>query len=304
MSKMKAQVVVDHHNADTVFGFGRQARIDETGDSVASPQTVASIKAGMCSVSFRKKSVPEIVELGRHAGLEGIEWGGDVHVPHGDLGTARDTLARCRDAGLDCPSYGSYYRVGVSEDRGSRFSDVLATAAALEARTIRVWAGATNLEDAAEADVARGVEDTVRIARMAEDEGKTISFEYHNGTYTNTDANAQAFARLVSHPAVRFYWQPPHGQDTEACLDGMRALLDRISNLHVFHWRLRADTGGETRIEHLLLEEGVDRWQRFLALLTGVPGEHWAHLEFTRNEDPANTVRDAHVLRGMLKKGG
>lgn len=258
------------------------------------------MKAGLCSVSFRKKTVPEIVDLARHAGLEGIEWGGDVHVPHGAVETARDTLARCRDAGLDCPSYGSYYRVGASESKGPRFADVLATAAALEARTIRVWAGTTNFENAAEGDVARVVEDTFRIARMAVGEGITVSFEYHGGTYTNTDANAQAFARMVTHPAVRFYWQPPHGQDTAACLCGVRALLDRITNLHVFHWCQIVGPDGTHHIEKALLEEGIDRWQRFLDLLMPVPGEHWAHLEFTRNEDPANTVRDAAALRGMI----
>ena len=261
------------------------------------------IKAGICSVSFRKKTVSEIVDLARCAGLEGIEWGGDVHVPHGDIGTARDTLARCRAAGLDCPSYGSYYRVGVSESRGSSFSEVLATAAALQARTIRVWAGTTNLDEAAEGDVERVVADTFRIARMAEKTGMTISFEYHRGTYTNTDANARFFAARVVHPAVRFYWQPPHGQDVEACLTGLQALLDRITNVHVFHWRLREDGAGKPTIENLLLEEGAARWQRFLDLLTILPGEHWAHLEFTRDENPANTVRDACALRGMLGKG-
>lgn len=262
------------------------------------------IKAGLCSVSFRKLSVADIVDVARRATLDGIEWGGDVHVRHGDVQTARDTLARCRDAGLDCPSYGSYYRVGVSEDRGLSFADVLATAAALKARTIRVWAGATNLEDAAEGDVARVVGDTFRIAQLAEGEGMTVSFEYHGGTYTNTDSNAQYFARRVTHPAVRFYWQPPHGQDTEVCLAGLRTLRDRISNLHVFHWRLLEGTGVETRIEQLLLEEGVGRWQRFLDLLQELPEEHWAHLEFTRNGEPANTVRDAHALRGMIRNGG
>jgi sugar phosphate isomerase/epimerase len=261
------------------------------------------VKAGLCSVSFRKLSVAEIVDLGRRAGLDGIEWGGDVHVRHGDVGTARETWTRCRDAGLDCPSYGSYYRVGSSESKGPRFAEVLAAAIALESRTIRVWAGTTNLEGAADDDVARVVEDTFRIARMAEVEGMTISFEYHGGTYTNTDANAQAFARRVAHPAVRFYWQPPHGQDAGACFSGLQALRDRVTNVHVFHWRLQKDNDGKAKIENLLLEEGTDRWQRFLDLLEVLPGEHWAHLEFTRHEDPANTVRDAAALRGMLKKG-
>ena len=191
----------------------------------------------------------------------------------------------------------------MSESRGPSFSEVLATAVALQARTIRVWAGTTNLEEAAEGDVERVVADTLRIARMAEEAGMTISFEYHGGTYTNTDANARTFAGRVVHPSVRFYWQPPHGQDVDSCLTGLQSLLERITNVHVFHWRLREGDGGKPTIENLLLEEGTGRWQKFLDLLTILPGEHWAHLEFTRDENPANTVRDARTLLGMLGKG-
>ena len=43
------------------------------------------IRPGLCSVTFRALDVPAVVRLAAEAGLERIEWAGDVHVPPGDL---------------------------------------------------------------------------------------------------------------------------------------------------------------------------------------------------------------------------
>ena len=51
------------------------------------------LKTGLVSITFREKSPEEIVGLVVEAGLDGIEWGGDVHVPHGDLAKAREVRA-------------------------------------------------------------------------------------------------------------------------------------------------------------------------------------------------------------------
>ena len=73
------------------------------------------IRGGLVSVTFRALSAGEIVDLVARAGLTGIEWGGDVHVPHGDVACAREVYQRTVDAGLTVCSYGSYYRVGSGE---------------------------------------------------------------------------------------------------------------------------------------------------------------------------------------------
>lgn len=44
------------------------------------------IKTGMTSVTFRKKSAENVIALVKEAGLDGIEWGGDIHVPAATLG--------------------------------------------------------------------------------------------------------------------------------------------------------------------------------------------------------------------------
>ena len=41
------------------------------------------MKTSVASVTFRRKSVCEVAELARRAGLDAVEWGGDIHVPPG-----------------------------------------------------------------------------------------------------------------------------------------------------------------------------------------------------------------------------
>lgn len=83
-------------------------------------------------------------------GLKGIEWGGDIHVPVDAIPRTREVSRATNEAGLAVAAYGSYYRVAESEGTGLNFSAVCETASALEAPTIRVWAGTKNSEDATE----------------------------------------------------------------------------------------------------------------------------------------------------------
>jgi sugar phosphate isomerase/epimerase len=70
------------------------------------------LRPGLTSITHRQLSPLEVVALASEANLEAIEWGADVHLLPGSPAAARDLAARCRDAGIDCPSYGSYFRVG------------------------------------------------------------------------------------------------------------------------------------------------------------------------------------------------
>ena len=65
------------------------------------------IKTGLVSITFRKKSPEEVVALVCDAGLDAIEWGGDIHAPHGDLAKAREIREMCDSRGIAIPSYGS-----------------------------------------------------------------------------------------------------------------------------------------------------------------------------------------------------
>ena len=94
-------------------------------------------KPGLVSMSFRELGLEEIINMVSRNGLEGIEWGGDVHVPHGDLAVAERAGRLTREAGLAVSAYGSYYCFDdcteVAEGKGLEFASVLDSAEALGA---------------------------------------------------------------------------------------------------------------------------------------------------------------------------
>ena len=76
------------------------------------------LTSGLVSITFRQLTPEQIVDLVAETGLAAIEWGGDVHVPHGEVAPARDVRRRTEEAGLIVASYGSYLRVGHDDPGG------------------------------------------------------------------------------------------------------------------------------------------------------------------------------------------
>lgn len=250
---------------------------------------VGLLHTGLLSITFRGLSAERIVGLAAEAGLEGLEWGGDIHVPHGDVERAREVAAMTADAGLKVAAYGSYFRV--SSEPVERFDGVLAAAVALGAPTVRVWAGGLGSLAADEAWRERVAGDLRRIADVAAREGVTVSLEHHSGTLTDTTESAVALLTSVAHPNVRTLWQPPVPMTFAERLDGVKRAGPWLTNLHVYHW-----DGGERRP----LEEGADDWAAYLRAAAAVPGDRYAMLEFVRDDDPARFVEDAATLKRLV----
>lgn len=70
------------------------------------------LNTGLVSVTFRDKTPEEIISAVKQCGLEGIEWGGDVHVLPGDVSRAREIRHLTEQAGLAVWAYGSYFEAG------------------------------------------------------------------------------------------------------------------------------------------------------------------------------------------------
>lgn len=240
-----------------------------------------SVVPGLVSVTFRQLSAFEVVDLAASAGLRAIEWGGDVHVPVGAHGVAREVAARCADAGIAVAAYGSYYRAS------GAFEPVLDTAVSLGAPLIRVWAGDAGSASAPFDAVAS---DLRRVARLAASAGVEIAVEYHANTVTDTLSSALALFAAV--PALRPYWQPPIGVSSADARAAVAALLPRLVTAHVFTW---GPTG-----ERLPLAAGAYLWRPILATLAAEPGDRYALLEFVRDDSPAAFAEDAATLLRWL----
>lgn len=248
------------------------------------------MKSGLLSVTFRQLSSQEIIALVQEAGLIGIEWGGDVHVPPTDLPNATAVGQATRDAGLEVSAYGSYYRLG-HEDSGP-FEAVLETTRALGTDIVRVWTGKEASETASPTYRETVAQDGRRVAELAQKAGVRIACEWHANTLTDTAASAADLFRAVDHPNFLSFWQPRNYQSTAFSLEDMETVLSRLIGLHVFHW-------DEVTRDRLSLVEGTEAWKAYLAKAAPC-GEMFASLEFVADDDPKRFLADAATLNTWL----
>jgi 3-dehydroshikimate dehydratase len=249
------------------------------------------IRPGLCSVTFRALAPERIVELAADAGLEAIEWGGDVHVPAGDVVRAGKVALLTADAGLAVASYGSYFRAGADEP----LTPVLDSAEALGADRVRIWAGTIG-SDAATASDWSGTVDRLQAAAVeAESRGISLALEFHSGTLADTAPTTLRLLDEVGSPALSTYWQPTVGATVDTVLEEYRALVADTSAAHVFSWW--------PQDERLPLRARDALWTRFFAeagAAAAPPRD--ALLEFVPGDDPALLTREAAALRDYLER--
>ena len=148
----------------------------------------------------------------------------------------------------------------------------------LGAPTIRVWAGN------ADTPWAAVVEDSRRIADVADWAGIRIAYEYHGGTHTETTESTLKLLRAVNHPNVFTLWQPRPGAT-------LTPLLPWLNHLHVFHWA--AGNFNDRRP----LAEGAAEWREYFQVAAAA---RFALLEYVRGDEPAQFLADAATLRSLL----
>ncbi len=249
--------------------------------------------SGALSITFRKLSCEEFIELVRKAELSSIEWGGDVHVPPGDLDNASRVGSLTRQAGLEVAAYGSYYRTESMAAAESDFPAILETAKELGAPLVRVWAGTLGSADLTGEAREELVRHSRMLAEMAGEQDIVVASEYHNGTVTDTPDSAARFLEEVDHPNYRTLWQPHNGTPYETAIASLKQILPYLANLHVFHWWPDA-------AHRQPLAEGRERWQGYFEVARTTGRDHACMLEFVRNNDPAQFLEDARILRELL----
>lgn len=244
---------------------------------------------GLCSVTLRASAAEEIISLAVDAGLRTIEWGGDVHVPVGDLRRAAAVRRKTEDAGLAVCSYGSYFG---QDDQPTDFDAVLDTAQALGAQRIRIWAGSlasavTSAEHRAR--LVSAVQDAAARAAAAQTQ---VAFEFHPNTLTDTVDSTLCLLAEVDRPNVATYWQPPIDISDEAAVAGLHRVLDHVVTVHAFSW-----WPGDHRLP---LDSRAELWRRVAAELAGVSRALPVLLEFVPDDAPEAIRPEAAALRVLL----
>ncbi|MFE5775614.1 sugar phosphate isomerase/epimerase family protein [Brachybacterium sp. NPDC056505] len=254
------------------------------------------IRPGLCSITFRGLSPHEVADRAAHAGLACIEWGGDVHVPPGDTESAERVRLVTEQAGLSVASYGSYLRFDGDEAAHLESADaVLASARALRAPRIRVWAGGAGSRQTSTSQRALTARRIREFAMRAGEHGIDLGLEFHGGTLTDEIGSTMRLLDEVAAENVRTYWQPHQDMPDDDALQTLRTALPRTSTIHVFSW-----WPGATRLP---LAERADLWRAAFSILEDEGSDRDALLEFVPDDDPAVLDREAATLRELIEEG-
>lgn len=229
----------------------------------------------------------------KKAGLDGIEWGGDIHVPHGDIKQANEVCRMTKAEGLEIASYGSYYKVGCGARNQVEFEAVIETAVALQAPVVRVWAGDKASGEADETFWNEVVKDSVNIAELAQKAGVKVAFEYHEDTLTDTSESACRLLNEINHKNMGSYWQTHMESDHEARLEGLIRVAPWILNVHIFSW---------INNQRAALAESAGQWKEYMEIIRRIDSVRYCMIEFVKDNCPDQFLSDAETLKHLLEK--
>lgn len=242
---------------------------------------------GLVSVSFREKSVQEIVTAAKNAGLEWIEWGSDIHVPKDDAERVEEVVTLQKEAGIRCSSYGTYFTMG--DDDLSELNGYFAVAKKLGTNIIRFWCGSKSSAEYPPADLEELYGVCRKAAKMAEMEDVILCAECHGGTLTDTRESALALMKAINSPSFRMYWQPNQYQCIDENIKNAQLLDPYVTHIHTFQWK---------REERFPLENGIQEW---IGYLEHFEGDHMLLLEFMPDDRIESLPGEAASLRKIVQ---
>jgi len=249
---------------------------------------------GLTSISFRELGYREIIDMCDKNKVDLIEWGGDIHVPPGNLELAKEVGRATRSRGIKTLSYGSYYQLSKNEDIKKSFSKILDTAEALGCHLIRIWAGDTKEIQDVKQECEKNIAELKIISAMAAERNMVIGLEYHRHTLTETKEMTLKLLQGVSMDNLCTYWQPNPDISHEERLEEIRLLQKYICNVHVFYWV--AGKEGDIRMP---LSAGRKQWSQYWDLLRNCncPGI----IEFVKGDKVKQFEEDIQELKGIIE---
>ena len=239
---------------------------------------------GLLSVTFRKLSAEQIIKLTAQAGLDGIEWGGDVHVIPGNLKRAEEIKNATVDAGLVNFAYGSYWRANCEPEM------IAETAEALGVQWIRIWAG---VMPSSKCTVEMRKQTVEYLQKLCSEVpfGMQVVAEWHCNSLTD---NAESAVKLIEEVnADNFFCYFQRENRSNPHVDNLNDLLslpkEKIRAIHVHYCKEQ---------ERLPLSDGFNEWQE---LFKHIPEKIPALLEFVRNDSVEQFFEDAEFLKKLIK---
>lgn len=242
---------------------------------------------GLVSVSFRPESPETVIKAAKAAGLSCIEWGSDVHAPCDDENRLQEIAALQKEYGVSCCSYGTYFRLGVTDV--AELPAYIRAAKLLGTDTLRLWAGRQHPWDFSAEEKEKLFDHSKAAAKMAEQAGVKLCLECHMKTYTESAEAALELLTAANSPAFEMYWQPNQNRSVAENMANAKALKNYVNHIHVFQWK------GKARFS---LEEGLEEWKSYLG---EIPGDRCLLLEFMPNDTLEELPTQTAALRKLTE---
>ena len=197
---------------------------------------MSCFKLGLCSVTFRKKTIEEIAEIAEIAGVDFIEWGADVHVKN--LDEAKKAKAICYEKNIRISSYGSYFNA-ISYDEGE-WEKVCAIAKEMEAGSVRIWLGKKDSEKTDSAEYKTLVNNLNKMCETAKKYDLLVCPECHDNTFNNNTDSFLKIAKEINKENFRTYFQSRYFRKSYD-LDRIERTYDYIENVHISYRDLKKE---------------------------------------------------------------
>ena len=243
-------------------------------------------KLGVVSVSFRQNSPEEILEATRSAGLSCIEWGSDVHAPCDDMERIERIAKLQREYGIECSSYGTYFRLG--ETPVGKLKAYINAAKILGTDTLRLWCGEKSGDDMSEEEKKLLIKQCREAADIAEKNRVVLCMECHQRTFTQNEADAMRLMREINSPNFQMYWQPFQWQSIEENLEYAEAIAPYTRHIHVFQWKDK---------EKFSLNDGIEEWRSYLSRFST---PRTLLLEFMPDDSIDSLMAETQALRRII----
>lgn len=255
--------------------------------TVPTPPPKEVYKPGVVSISFRKNTQREILEMMNRADLKYIEWGSDVHAPYKSTDMLHELAQMQSQYGIVCSSYGTYFRLG--ENTVSDLAEYIAAAKILGTDVLRLWAGRSCGAKLSIPEIEKFMDACLRAAELAERENVKLCMECHARTFTERLEDALMLMDTVNSDKFKMYWQPFTALSPEENLNYLKKIERFVEHIHVFNW----DANGKAP-----LADGIDVWKRYVAELTH---PRTMLLEFMPDDLLTTLPREADTLREIIK---
>lgn len=247
------------------------------------------MKLGVASVTFRNKTVSEVVEIAKKAGVEYIEWGGDVHVR--SLDDARNAKKLCNENGIKIRSYGSYYRVGCRDE--NKWEEICLIASETGASSVRVWLGDKDSEKTTPTEYSALLDDLKSMCSVAKKYNLIVCPECHDNTFNN---NTDAFLKIreeLGADNFKTYFQSRYFR-FDYDIDRIERTFDYIENVHVSY----RDLAKEQRFT----KKDRNYLDRLVKKLVQMNFNGVVFIEFSKGSKERHFIKDIKRLKSCITK--